>query len=120
MEIKRQMIKTGLVWAFLLVLLTVLNPSSLPVVLLIVPFVVIFGALYSLGRLLSLVWARYGGVAAKTVVPSRRLSLVVSGFIVLFLVLQSLGQLTFKDVLTLSLLFVLGYFYTIRVRSQRR
>jgi hypothetical protein len=107
MRIKQQLIYTVTVWTTLGIFLVVLNPAKLPVIMLILPFILLFTALYSLWRLVQQFILRYssGGFGR------RRLGLGVSGTAVLLLALQSLGQLTLRDVVTLAAIMVLGYLY---------
>lgn len=88
------------------------DPATVPPVLFIVAFGLILAALFLLLRLLlRLTGLRqrlpavryYGLLAAGTILP------------VLLLALQSLGQLTVRDVLVLLFLFVAGYFYISRM-----
>jgi len=46
--------------------------------------------------------------------PHRQLGMAVCGSLVLLLVLQSLGQLTVRDVVTLLAILSLGYVYVAR------
>lgn len=112
MHIKRQFLRTALAWGGLLAFMALFQPSKLPVVLLIVPFVLLFAAFYTLWNLLNLLRVRY--FARQTWQPSRRLGVAVCLTGVLLMVLQSLGQLTLRDVLTILALLLLGYAYVAR------
>jgi hypothetical protein len=90
------------------------QPSKLPVVVLIVPFVLLLGAFYSLWTLISLIRRRYLSRKGDEARPHRRLGLAVSLSATLLLVLQSLGQLTLRDVLTVAAIIILGYLYVSR------
>lgn len=100
--------------------MTLFRPDSLPVVVLIVPFVLIYAALYYLWGLVSVAAARLlAGVQGARGAPDRprsRLGMAVSASLVLLVVLQSLGQLTLRDVLTLAGIIALGYLYVARSR----
>jgi len=89
------------------------NPSGLPVVVLIVPFVLLFVALYTLWMLLGEVKVRYFARGR----PRQRLGMAVCASVVLLIVLQSLGQLTLRDVLTVAAIITVGYLYLARMRS---
>jgi hypothetical protein len=86
------------------------NPQTLPSPVLIVPFIMIF--MVTMLVFLSIAAARH--------VPRRR-ALRIAAFgaalPTLLLVLQSLGQLTVRDVLTILVLFCIAYFYMTRAAS---
>ncbi len=89
------------------------SPKSLPPPMLIVGFVVLGTLLYCVLRLLLLVT----GLHTKLPAAYQR-GLLLAGTIlpVILLVMQSIGQLTMRDVLTLVGLFCIGVFYVGRVR----
>lgn len=112
MNVRRQMLQACLAWALLGAFLVFLNPGGLPVVLLIVPFLLLFVALYLLWQLvrrIRVVYFAYDGTV------HRHLGAVVCSTLVLLLVLQSLGQLTLRDVITVGIIIGLGYIYLGRV-----
>lgn len=90
------------------------RPDNLPVVVLIVPFVLLFAALYSLWSLVYAVWLLISG--GKSLDRYRQLGFVVCLSSVLLLILQSLGQLSLRDVVTLIAIVALGYLYAVRAR----
>lgn len=94
----------------LIVFLTVTNPATLPSFLLIIPFALLFTAIYavSYAAMRSLGLRRLRGL---------RLSLVGAGLPVSLLLLQSIGQLTLRDVLTILVFFMLAYFYISRLAA---
>lgn len=83
------------------------NPRSISSVALVAPFVLIFLLLFLLGSS----FFRTKGFTRKT-------SWIVAAFIAvlptLLLVLQSIGQLTIRDVATIAALFAIAYFYVTR------
>ena len=87
------------------------TPNKLPVVLLIVPFVLLFVACYSVWDLMLGLRVRYFARSQ----PPRRLGIVVCVSVVLLLILQSLGQLTLRDVVTVAGIVLLGYLYAGRL-----
>lgn len=115
MNLKQQLVKTAAAWGFLLAFMTLFRPDNLPVVVLIVPFVMVYIAFYSFWRLFGLVRARYF-VKDGEWKPHRQLGMAICGSAVLLLVLQSLGQLSLRDVVTVIGVIVLGYFYLARSR----
>jgi hypothetical protein len=107
MNLKKQLSFTIIAWFILAVFLVLSQPDKLPVVLLILPFVLLFIALYSLWTLAQQVRVRLL-INGK---PHRHLGAVVCASVVLLIVLQSLGQLTLRDVLTIAGIVVIGYLY---------
>lgn len=116
MNIKHQLKRTAAAWTPLLVLFMFLKPGQVPVVLLIIPFILLFLGLYNVWLLLVMSWrlvlSRPGDVPAS----KKRLGFVISLILVLLVIIESLGQLTARDVLTLVLLAAIGYFYITRYR----
>lgn len=89
-------------------LLLFTNPTKLPSILLIVPFILIFTA----------IWTYSFKLFQKSNVSklrSVRLSLVLAGLPVSLLLLQSIGQLTMRDIITILAFFGLAYFYISRL-----
>ncbi|HSX30294.1 MAG TPA: hypothetical protein VLE99_00030 [Candidatus Saccharimonadales bacterium] len=112
---KRKITYAAAAWAALFSFLLLIRPDNLPVVVLIVPFVLLFLALYQLWGLLALFGPRYLGSSGK-MAAHPRLGMVACGTIVLLLVLQSLGQLSLRDVFTVLAILMLGYLYLGRSR----
>ena len=115
MNLKHQTYKTTLAWAGLLAFMTLFRPNSLPVVVLIVPFILMYLALFSLWRLAGMLRSRYF-LRSSVWSPHPRLGMAVCGSFVLLVVLQSLGQLTIRDVVTVTAIVCLGYLYMARSR----
>lgn len=115
MNLKHQIAKTTLAWGGLLAFMTLFRPESLPVVVLIVPFVLIYLAFYNLWRLFGMLRHRYLAKDGEWK-PHRKLGMAICGSAVLCLVLQSLGQLTLRDVVTVAAILFLGYVYLGRSR----
>lgn len=116
MLLKKQAMTTVLTWVALGMFLMFSDPDRLPVVLLIAPFLLLFIALYSS-------WIIVRDITSRFLVrerSSRHLGLAVCVSVVLFLVLQSLGQLTLRDMVTTAAIVVLGYLYLGRARVDLR
>ena len=94
--------------AILFFLLIGTNPTQLPSWLLIVPFILLFSAIWSI----SFSNFRSHGLSR---LRSVRLSLVLAGLPVSLLLLQSIGQLTARDIMTILAFFALAYFYISRI-----
>lgn len=107
MFLKKQTIYTILAWGIFGLFLIFSNPNKLPVVVLIAPFLLMFIALYSSWILIRSVTSRF--LTGDR--PHRHLGLAVCVIMVLFLVLQSLGQLSLRDVVTIVAIVVVGYLY---------
>lgn len=92
----------------LLLLMLFTQPTRLPPVMLAVPFVLI-GMVIMLASTTAFRWQ---GFALSR---SARLGAMCTSLPMLILVLQSLGQLTVRDLLTIVALFAIAYFYLSRV-----
>ncbi|GEM_PF-379001 len=92
------------------------TPKSVPSVMLIVGFLMLAVLLYAL---LKLIFIATGLIGRLPRVYSRGIILAGTLIPVLLLMLQSIGQLTIRDVLTLSGLFAIGIFYAGQVRRSK-
>ncbi len=93
----------------LIVMLCTTQPNRLPSFVLVVPFVFIFCALWlAIAAVLS--WF-YDRSATKNL----RAAALAAVLPMLLLILQSIGQLTVRDVLIIIALFGLAYFYMARM-----
>ena len=92
------------------------NASKVPSYLIIVGFVLITLTLYLLlSTLISL--TKYYGLKLK---HQRRLSLCLTGLLAGLLALQSIGELSVRDVLVILPLAIIGYIYmTLSASSQQ-
>lgn len=89
------------------------SPRAIPSVMLITGFVVLAAILYCCSKLLLILT----GLNRKmTMVTAKGVVLVCVLLPVLLIVLQSIGQLTVRDILTLGGLVLVGIFYVSRVR----
>ena len=118
MQLKRYSIETAAAWIALSGWLLLLSPKHTPIYLVIVPFFLLYIALYRLWLVAGCLWRRLTGLNEQAGRPMRQLGKLVSLFICFLAVLSSLGQLVARDVVTLFLLFAVGYFYV--VRSNKR
>src|SRR6187551_3471937 len=101
---KRTLYVAGSSLLALLVLFFAVDPNKVPAFILIIPFVLLFTILLT-GLMYALEIKGMG--EAK----SLRMAILGASLPILLLVLQSIGQLTIRDVLTVLLLFLLAYFY---------
>jgi len=97
---------------FLIILVTTTQPATLPSLVLIVPFLLLF-LILTLLFALFLAWRSRKGMQFKNI----RSGMFAAALPTLLLVLRSLGQLTVRDVLIICILFGISYFYLLRMRS---
>lgn len=99
------------------VLLLATNPEHLPPAIFIGFFILLYGFCYSFLALIGMAFNKLGVIQWSTKRISRT-AFAVASLPVFLLVLQSIGQLTLKDVLLTSGLFILLYLYFGRVFAQ--
>jgi hypothetical protein len=115
---KQSIIRAVALWLVLLIFMMLTTPQKMPVLLLVVPFVLLFAALMSTWVALVPIARRI--VGQRGYAGSPRLRITICGSIVLILVLQSLGQLTLRDLITIIAIAVIGYVYIGRSHDQSR
>jgi hypothetical protein len=93
------------------------NPDKVPSVLLIVGFGLVALSIYYLFRLLLAVAAVYGAPLQD---GGRRPALFLGISCSLAVALQSLGELTLRDLVVLALLTAIAYIYTSYGRASKR
>jgi len=116
MHVKRYAFRTIISWTLLLAFICLTHPQKLPVLFFIVPFVLLFMALVNLWGLVAALVHRFWG-KNPSLTEKKRLRYTICGGMVLFVVLQSLGQLTIRDVITILAIAAVGYLYIGRSRS---
>lgn len=92
------------------------NPTKAVSQLLIVGFVLLAVSLYVLLALIGRALVTYGGLSRATTTRVSRLTAVV---LIILLGMQSVGQLSPRDVAALVPLVVVGYVYLAYARRQR-
>jgi hypothetical protein len=107
---KRSLFITGGCFAILLVLFFSVEPNKVPSFMLVVPFILLFILLVSS---ISSFLQKQGVEDKKGI----KIAVLCAGLPMLLLVLQSIGQLTLRDVLAVLLLFGLSYFYLSRTAA---
>src|SRR6187551_780217 len=100
MKLRDHLIRTTAAWVLFLGFCAATRPASLPAILFIVPFVLLFAALYSTWCLVGAAYLQFLTDREPDRVPHRRLGSVLCLCVMLFLALQSLGQLTLRDIIT--------------------
>ena len=106
MKTRPQFISVVLSYVLLAILLMTTNPESMPLPVIIIPFIVIFICLFLTIDLVA------GHLLKNINTKSRvRISIILAIFPVLIMVLQSINQLTLRDVAISLLLFFLLIFY---------
>ncbi len=104
---KRNLYITSGCFLTLLILFFGIDPNKVPSFVLVLPFILLFALL--LCGIMYILESRGVGSAKRL-----RMGVLCASLPILVLVLQSIGQLTVKDVLTVLLLFVISYFYISR------
>jgi len=115
MHMRKKITRVVGTWAVLLLFMGLSQPQNLPVIGLIVPFVLLFAAFFAVWDLAMVLRIRFL-LRTETGNAHRQLGFVVCMSGVLLLILQSLGQLTVRDVITLAAIILLGYVYLARNR----
>lgn len=109
---RKEIIKTVVLAATLSLFFALSHPDQLPAIGLIIPFILLAILFYNVWVCVGTLRLHYAGLRNGSL--HKRLGLFLSIGSVLLIVLQSLGQLTIRDVITVSVLFVLGYAYFTR------
>ena len=91
------------------------NPANVPPVVFMIGFGLLLAIMYLVVRLLARVFR-----LRERLSPSKYGSLVFTATVlpVLLIAMQSLGQLSLRDVITLALLFGIGFFYASRLSGR--
>ncbi len=90
------------------------NPEQVPAVVFILLFLLLYGFCYGVLGLLGSVLSRFEVITWSNT-RVQRTALAVASFPVFLIILQSIGQLTIRDVLLASVFFGLLYVYFNRV-----
>lgn len=108
----RNILKTLLIClGLLLVFIIGTRPSDLPPIFLIVPFLLVFIILF-LGFLSIFKWRNVQGAR------SLWLSLLLAALPAILLAMQSLGQLSWRDTITILFIFIVIYAYVSRATKK--
>jgi len=107
----RSLIRLVLVYLALFIWLSVTDPRKLPIVLLIVPFILLFTALFLTA---SLVIGRFFPRVSQA--KRRLVAGCISGLPSFLLILSSVNQLTWRDVALVAFLSIFLLFYASRAR----
>jgi hypothetical protein len=111
---KHRIARLVVLYILTLSFLMVTNPAKLPSVVLILPLLLLFCAIYF--TVIEIVMITRGKEQHADT-PTRRprsIAAIIAGLPVLLLILQSIGQLTFWDVLTVLAIFIIAYVYALR------
>lgn len=115
MNMRREALKTTLIWGTLIVFMLFTRPANMPVYILFIPFIVLAFGVFSLWQLLVTIYARAGGKGDGGLSRRQRAAgIAVSLLVVIVVGLQSIGEMTVRDAITVSLLAVGAYFYFVR------
>lgn len=108
-NMRTHLIKSLLYGGALLFLMVMTDPSSMPVYVFAVPFLLLFAFLYH--GITATINYFVSFEPARTHNPHRKAILGVALGLTAFLALQSIGQLTARDVITVFIVGLIGYFY---------
>ncbi len=100
------------------ILFTATDPQEVPSIILIVGFLLLTATLYYFVRALLAVARWYGLLPSDS--HRRRLARVITGLTAGLVALQSIGQLSIRDVLVLLPLTLLAYLYITYGRANKR
>ena len=110
-----KLIRLGALYSTTLLFLLLTNPDRLYAALLVVPFCLLFLSIFfTVVELIDFFRSEDAMVVGLVLRRPRLIAAVVAGFPVLLLVLQSVVQLTFWDVLIAAAIFILAYIYISR------
>lgn len=102
-------------WILLLSWLSLTNPTHLSVFAIFIVFTLIYAALYNSVNVLCLLFF----VPSKgSIRRAKSVATVAATLGVITAALQSIGQLSGKDIIVASAVVVLGYFYLRRTRAK--
>ena len=99
----------GGTFIFVLIFLLTTNPQNLSPIFLIVPFILLFLLLF-----MAIIYVAMTAVKLGHLPPTNKNLLfagLLAGYPVMLLLLQSIGQLSARDVITLTLLLIISSFY---------
>jgi hypothetical protein len=114
MNALQRLIRSCALYFVLVIFLFTTNPNSMPSIFLIVPFVLLFIANFLMTLLILGLLRSNNNYAATRFTRPRVMAVLIGGFPVLLLVLQSIGQLTVRDTAIACIILVLTYFYVMR------
>lgn len=109
--IKKTILHALLSWTGLALFLLVTKPTSMPLIFLIIPFCLLYAAIFLTTKVIIAYNTRSRPLRSPLV---GHLPLVIASMAVLVIALQSVGQLSIRDVVALGLLILVGYFYVHR------
>ena len=98
-------------WVALGLWMAATNPSKLPVWGLVVPFILLAGGVYTAARKVLKIFPATNNIAEK---HQKSIAVIAASLVVMVIGLQSIGQLTFRDLITVAVLGLVGYFYLYR------
>lgn len=102
------MLLSGALAITIIVLFVFTDPNRVPSFVLVLPFILLFILLLSL---IVLILQKRGMYNSKTL----RIGMLCAAIPLVLLILQSIGQLTIRDVLAIAALFAISYFYMSRI-----
>lgn len=116
-DVKKSTVRLSALAVICILFFILVPPTAVPLVMLVIGFVMLGLLMYALIKLILVLT----GLQVR-LRPLQRRSVMLLGVCLplVLLMLQSLGQLTLRDALTLGGLFVIGVFYVLRLGSSWR
>ena len=112
---RKQAARTALIWGILIIFMLFTRPVNMPVYILFIPFIMLAFGVFSLWQLIIMIYTHAGGKKDGELSRKQRAAgISVSLLSVVIIGLQSIGEMTPKDVITVSLLALGAYFYFVR------
>lgn len=109
----KKLVAIGVICLIIVVMLFLFtDPNRVPSLILVLPFILIFSILTSL---VTFIQKRLDPNNTK----SLRIGLLCAAVPTALLVLQSIGQLTLRDILIIGALFPMAYFYIRRLSTSQ-
>ncbi len=111
-------IKAGILWLALIVFMSISHPAKIPAIGLIVPYVLLYAA--SFYTLKAIVEHRGDARTDSTKSVKGKVPITLSTILVILVAMQSIGQLTLRDVIAVFFVVIIGYFYIHRNGLQQK
>ena len=112
---RKEAIKAALIWGILIVFMLFTRPANMPVYILFIPFLLLGFGVFTIWQLLVVIYTHHGNKREGTLSRRERAAgIAISILAVIIVGLQSIGEMTPRDVITVSLLALGAYFYFVR------
>lgn len=112
---KSNIYKLVIAWLLLLLWLSLTNPTHLSVFAIFIVFSLIYAVLYAIVNVVCLLLFAPSQASVKR---AKSIATIAATLGVITAALQSIGQLSAKDIIVASAVVILGYFYLRRTRTK--